>query len=60
MSQDLEPQMALLGRVRQVQDLQLLVSLPCHLVGAVPATHVSDVYSRRLEVAAEVSGRLQV
>ncbi|XP_037079098.1 protein RRP5 homolog [Pollicipes pollicipes] len=45
---DLEAGMVLLGRIREVQELQLLVSLPCHLVGAVPVTHISSVYSKLL------------
>ena len=43
--QDLEPQMVLLGRVKQVDEFHLLVSLPCHLVGSVPVTNISSTYS---------------
>ena len=44
--QDLEAQMVLLGRVKDVGEFQLLVSLPCHLVGAVPVTSISSTYSK--------------
>ncbi|XP_043222623.1 protein RRP5 homolog isoform X1 [Amphibalanus amphitrite] len=43
---DLEAQMVLLGRVKQVEEFHLLVSLPCHLVGSVPITNISSTYSR--------------
>ena len=38
--------MVLLGRVKEVGEFQLLVSLPCHLVGAVPVTSISSTYSK--------------
>ncbi|XP_072929655.1 rRNA biogenesis protein RRP5-like [Epargyreus clarus] len=39
----------LLGRVRQVQDTRVYVSLPCRLSGVVMACHISEAYNKMLE-----------
>ncbi|XP_068619130.1 rRNA biogenesis protein RRP5 [Battus philenor] len=39
----------LLGRVRQVLDTKIHVSLPCRLVGTVMACHISESYNKLLD-----------
>ena len=45
----------LLGFISQVQEYELKVSLAGHLVGSVPITNISTVFTNRLRSAAEVT-----
>ena len=38
-----------LGRVKEVQDFKVMVSLPHSLLAALPITNISDVYTHRLQ-----------
>ena len=48
-SQSVEEGMLLLGRVKEVHEYELIVSLPNGLSGTVPITCISDAYSALLQ-----------
>ncbi|KAK7110889.1 protein RRP5 homolog [Littorina saxatilis] len=51
--QTLSEGLVLLGRVKEVQDYRVMVSLPHGLLGTLPITAISHAYSQRLQALAD-------
>ena len=51
--QTLSEGLLVLGRVKEVQDFKVMVSLPNGLLATLPITAVSDTYTQRLQSAAD-------